>query len=211
MGQRIAATRREFLWSGALAGGALSLGAAAACSEPPGITVARPLLVRTGEKTVAITHQPLEAPVLYFDKGLGRIYVAPEYRERAIKFMNASVTKEGVWAFAVGGDPPAKEEAKEEEYREWDPTKDPKKGDVRIIERECVNVTFTFNCVPVLGSNPPVWWKCNPLTYGQCVGTRVRLCWEVYKVVGMCTDYADKDCTRALGQSEAVDWFCLEE
>lgn len=213
-------SRRNFLRAGTLAGATLAAGTTLqGCREklhtPPATSsqgvrrVERPLLVSLAPHTSTVLQQPPVAPVAFFDRALGIIYVDRAFQEAVRTLLKATVDGGGRWIIQ-GGDG-EKIAAQVAGIPEWDPTKDPPIGSFRIVNRSCFTIQVTFNCIPVLNSNPRRWLKCQPISYGQCIGPRQRLCREDYIVVGTCNAFSDPACTIPAGQDQILDWFCLEE
>ena len=103
-------------------------------------------------------------------------------------------------------------EFEERPIGEWDPTMDPKEGDVRIRRGYEENVRVAFECLPM--AEREGWFSAGPWDIVQCVpGPGTQLCREQFMEVGTGTRYAGRprgSCGQPAGSVRYVTWACSE-
>lgn len=150
-------------------------------------------------------------PAAYYDRERHLIYVDPEHRTLVRRVLGAKVTRSGRWTFLIGDE---KQEAEEDDkvIPYYDPKTGPKKGDTQVFPaRRCINVTYRYDCVRLVGGNGPAEWiKRKPLTIGRCLPERLGGCFEEWDIVGKANIYSDPACTKLKRVADLWGWSCME-
>lgn len=149
-------------------------------------------------------------PCAYYAPERRSIYVEPKYRDRVIKALHAIVAN-SIWKFRLkGDDKEAHEHAEVIPY--YDPVTGPKKGDTQVfLDRTCVDVTYKYDCVRLVGGGGPPEWICrDPLTIGRCEQPARHECFETWDVVGQSNIYSDPECQHLVRNADLWGWSCLQ-
>jgi len=153
----------------------------------------------------------LSLPCAYYAPERRSIYVDSKYRDRVIRAMHAKVAKSAVWTFRFKGDEnEVQEHAQVIPY--YDPATGPQKGDTQVFpDRRCVDVTYKYDCVRLVGGAGPPEWICRePLTIGRCQQPARQECFETWDIVGQSNIYSDPDCKQLVRTANLWGWSCLE-
>lgn len=150
-------------------------------------------------------------PAAYFDRERQRLYLDPEHRRLVQRLLRAHVTRSGFWTFLLGDE---EHNAEEDDtvIPYYDPVTGPKEGDTQVFpKRRCMDVTYLYDCVRLVGGNGPAEWiKRDPLTIGRCQQQRTGGCYETWGKVGQANIYSDSACTKLDRVSDLWGWSCLE-
>lgn len=183
----------------------------------------RPILTEWADEIVRVNAPLRELPVAYVSMALRRVFVDPEYRDRASWLLRAHISvSTWHWRIPLPGDPegvpiPPGDEAREfEEFsiREWDPAMPPAMDDIRIRRGRPVVRRLALDCVELTGvrtvevgrtaaAGRPLeaWVRGGPWDLVVSDESSVETVREDFRLVGTAIRFRGRSCT---GSGEAI-------
>jgi hypothetical protein len=177
----------------------------------------RPILLPWGPDAVRIAAPPLERPVAYVSRGRMEVYVDLEFRDRLAFVLSAHISvSTGRWRIPLPGDSPtipvqpgdARREFEELDMRVWDASLEPSEGDMRVLRGSRRPVTLSATCEPLSGGG--AFLSGGPWEVRRSGLPNDDLTREDLMEIGTGTRFADRDCTRAIGEARFVTWACRD-
>jgi hypothetical protein len=228
-------SRRRFIRVTGQSTGVTALAGALGCypagedDEDTDLMTDRPILTQWADDIVRVGIPFRELPVAYVSMALRKVFVDPDFRDRASWLLRAHISV-STWHWRIplpddrDGVPiaPGDEEREFEELpiREWDPSMPPAMDDIRLCRGRRVTRRILFDCVELAGvrtvhvdlggrqgSRPlEVWLSRGPLDVDLADGSVQGTVREDFRILGTALRFTGRTCRGAGDVVQLVGW-----